>query len=66
MSHGIEEGLGGGGILSNKLLWFCIGGLVFILVAFVMPTPQSVVDVVEKYLIDKSKIKNNPFYVHLR
>ena len=49
MSHGIEPGMGGGGILSNKLLWFCIGVVVFILVAFILPTPQSVVGVIEKY-----------------
>ncbi|MBW1800281.1 MAG: anion permease [Deltaproteobacteria bacterium] len=49
MSHGIGQDMSGGGILSNKLLWFCIGAAVFILVAFIMPTPQSIIDIVEKY-----------------
>jgi sodium-dependent dicarboxylate transporter 2/3/5 len=45
----MEHDVGGGGILSNKLLWICIGVGIFILVGFVLPTPQSVVDTVEKY-----------------
>ena len=49
MSHEMEHDVGGGGILSNKLLWICIGVGIFILVGFVLPTPQSVVDTVEKY-----------------
>ena len=49
MSHEMEDDVGGGGILSNKLLWICIGVGIFILVGFVLPTPQSVVDTVEKY-----------------
>jgi len=49
MSHEIPNGEGGGGILANKLLWICIGVSIFILVGFVLPTPQSVVEVMEKY-----------------
>jgi len=49
MSHGIEHAVSGGGILANKLLWLCIGAGIFILVAFILPTPQSMVVVVEKY-----------------
>ena len=30
MSHDIEHDVGGGGILSNKVLWLCIGGLIAI------------------------------------
>ncbi len=48
MSHEIEQD-SGGGILSNKVLWLCIGFAVFILIGFILPVPQSVVDVVEKY-----------------
>ena len=48
MSHEIEQDSGGGGILSNRVLWLCIGMGIFILVGFVLPTPQSVVDTVEK------------------
>jgi len=49
MSHEIEHGSSGGGILANKILWVCIGLAIFILVGFVLPTPRSVVEVVEKY-----------------
>jgi sodium-dependent dicarboxylate transporter 2/3/5 len=49
MSHEIEHDVGGGGILANRVLWLSIGVGVFIIVAFVLPTPQSVVEVVEKY-----------------
>ena len=37
------------GVLANKLLWLCVGVGLFILIGFVVPTPQSVVYVVEKY-----------------
>jgi sodium-dependent dicarboxylate transporter 2/3/5 len=46
MNHGESHG---GGFLANKTLWLCIGAGVFFLVAFVLPTPQSVIEVVEKY-----------------
>jgi sodium-dependent dicarboxylate transporter 2/3/5 len=49
MSHEMEHDVGGGGILANKLLWICIGAGIFFLVGFVLPTPESVVDTVEKY-----------------
>jgi sodium-dependent dicarboxylate transporter 2/3/5 len=48
MSHKIEQA-SGGGILSNKILWLCIGLAIFILIGFILPAPQSVVDMVEKY-----------------
>ncbi len=40
---------GGGGILGNKVLWLCIGVSVFVLVGFILPTPQSAIDTVEKF-----------------
>ncbi|MBL7102132.1 MAG: hypothetical protein ISS60_05200, partial [Desulfobacteraceae bacterium] len=49
MSHEIEHGAGGGGILANKALWICIGAAIFILVAFVLPTPQTLLEIVQKY-----------------
>jgi sodium-dependent dicarboxylate transporter 2/3/5 len=49
MSHDIEHELDSGGLLSNKILWICIGVVIFVLIGFVLPTPQSVVDTVEKY-----------------
>jgi len=44
MSHEMEHDTGGGG----NLLWLCIGLAIFIVIAFILPTPQSLVDVVEK------------------
>ena len=48
MSHEIDHGPGEGGLLANKLLWLLMGTGIFILVAFVLPTPQSLIEVVEK------------------
>ncbi len=50
MSHDIQHDTDGdGGILANKVLWLCIGAGIFILVAFILPTPQSVIETVEKH-----------------
>ena len=49
MSHDMNHNVGGGGILANKVLWISIGLAVFIVVGFIMPTPASMVEVVEKY-----------------
>ncbi|MGD8227172.1 MAG: SLC13 family permease [Desulfobacteraceae bacterium] len=57
MSHDMEHDVGGGGILANKLLWICIGAAIFILVGFILPTPESVVETVEKYGFAEKMIK---------
>jgi sodium-dependent dicarboxylate transporter 2/3/5 len=49
MSHEIEHGVDGGGILSNKILWMFIGAGIFILIAFLLPTPQTLIESVDKY-----------------
>lgn len=49
MSHDIENELSEGGILANKLLWLCIGIGVFLLIAFALPTPKSIVDMMEAH-----------------
>ena len=49
MSHEIEHDAGGGGIMANNLLWICLGAGIFILIAFILPTPQTLVEIVEKY-----------------
>ncbi|MGD8228641.1 MAG: SLC13 family permease [Desulfobacteraceae bacterium] len=49
MTHEFQNDAGGGRLLSNKLLWICMGAGIFILIGFVLPTPQSVVESVEKY-----------------
>jgi sodium-dependent dicarboxylate transporter 2/3/5 len=56
MSHEIQQDAGGGGILANNLLWICIGVGIFLFVGFFLPTPQSVVEVVEKYGFAKKMI----------
>jgi solute carrier family 13 (sodium-dependent dicarboxylate transporter), member 2/3/5 len=57
MSEDIGHDAGKGGILANKVLWLCIGLGVFLLIAFVLPTPQSVVESVEKYGFAKKMIE---------
>lgn len=57
MSHDIEHDVGGGGILANKLLWICIGLGIFLLIGFVLPTPESVQNVVTKYGFAEKMIK---------
>ncbi|MCK4984049.1 MAG: hypothetical protein KAS40_00950, partial [Desulfobacterales bacterium] len=37
------------GIFAKKELWIGIGTGLFILIAFVLPTPQSLVEIMEKY-----------------
>ncbi len=49
MSHDLEHDVGGGGILSNNILWIGVGLGVFILIGFILPTPHSILEVVEKY-----------------
>ncbi|MFH1842446.1 MAG: SLC13 family permease [bacterium] len=47
MSHDLDhDSGGGGGILAKKPLWLGIGFSIFILIGFVLPVPQSMVDVV--------------------
>ena len=48
MSQEVEHDVGGG-ILANKLLWICIGLGIFIIIGFIIPTPQSVVEIVDKF-----------------
>ncbi|MFH1625307.1 MAG: SLC13 family permease [Pseudomonadota bacterium] len=47
MEH-IDHDAGGSGILANKLLWLIVGGAIFFVIAFIIPTPQSMVELVEK------------------
>jgi sodium-dependent dicarboxylate transporter 2/3/5 len=49
MSHDVEHDVGGGGILANKVLWLGIGVGIFVLVGFVLPTPESVLGVVKDF-----------------
>ena len=47
----------GASLLSNKLLWIVIGAVIFVLIGFVMPTPQSMVDLVREHGFGKQMIK---------
>ncbi len=49
MSHDMEHDAGGGGILGNKTLWLCIGVAIFVVVGFILPTPESMVQIVTKF-----------------
>jgi sodium-dependent dicarboxylate transporter 2/3/5 len=44
------------GILSNKLLWLITGAICFLVIGFILPTPQSLIDLVEKQQIAKKMI----------
>jgi sodium-dependent dicarboxylate transporter 2/3/5 len=57
MSHAIEHDSGGGGIPANKLLWTFIAVAVFVIIGFVLPTPQSLIDTLDKYGFAKTMIK---------
>ena len=48
MSHDIGHGPGGGGILANKTLWLGIGAGVFVLIGFILPVPQTLIEVLDK------------------
>ena len=57
MDHHAENDVAGGGILANKMLWLAVGVGVFVLIGFVLPTPQSVLEVMEKYGFAKKLIQ---------
>lgn len=45
------------GLLSNKLLWLIVGAACFMIIGFVIPTPQSLVELVEKQKIAEKLIE---------
>lgn len=55
MSH-VEVSQPSGGILANKVLWLLVGTVIFIVVGFLIPVPQSLIDIVEKYGFAKTMI----------
>ena len=56
MDHTTEHDAGNG-ILANKILWICTGVAIFLLIGFLLPTPRSVVDTVEKFGFADQMIK---------
>jgi len=49
VSHDTEHPGGeGGGILSNNIVWLGLGVVVFVIIAFLLPVPDSLVKVVEE------------------
>src|SRR6056297_2098971 len=55
MSHAIESD-GGGGILASKTLWLVVGVAIFIVVGFVLPTPESLTQIIAERGIDDKLI----------
>ncbi|MCF8026762.1 MAG: anion permease [Desulfobacteraceae bacterium] len=55
MSHEIDTG-GQGGILANKTLWLIVGIAFFVVVGFILPTPESLVETVDKHGIASKMI----------
>ncbi len=45
-----------GGLLANRLLWLVVGAALFVLIGFILPPPQSLVEVVERYGFAKKMI----------
>jgi sodium-dependent dicarboxylate transporter 2/3/5 len=47
MSHDLgHDSTGSGGLLANKVLWLCVGLGLFLIVGFILPTPQSLIDTI--------------------
>jgi sodium-dependent dicarboxylate transporter 2/3/5 len=49
MKDEMENAADGGGILANKGLWLGIGVGIFLIVAFALPIPQTLIETLEKY-----------------
>ncbi len=47
MTHQVEQASSAAGFLSNKTFWLCAGLTVFITVGFILPTPASLVQIVQ-------------------
>ncbi len=45
------------GLLSNKLIWLIVGAACFVIIAFIIPTPQSLIELVEKQKIAERMIE---------
>ncbi len=56
MSHEMEHEPGAGGILAKKGLWIGVGVGVFVLIGFILPVPQSIIEILEKYGFAKKMI----------
>jgi sodium-dependent dicarboxylate transporter 2/3/5 len=47
MSLGMDNSSAGdGGLLANKILWICVGLAFFLIIGYVVPTPQSLINTV--------------------
>ena len=44
-------------LLSNKLLWIVVGAVIFLFVGFILPTPQSMLDLVKEKGFGKTMIE---------
>ena len=56
MSDHEEHEAGNGSILSSNILWLGVGIAVFIVIAFIVPTPQSLIDLMDKNNLDRKSV----------
>jgi sodium-dependent dicarboxylate transporter 2/3/5 len=45
------------GLLSNKMFWLIAGAACFVIIGFIIPTPQSLIELVEKQKIAEKLIE---------
>ena len=45
------------GLLSNKMFWLVVGAACFVIIGFIIPTPQSLIELVEKQKIAEKLIE---------
>src|SRR6056297_3051983 len=55
MSHDTETS-SGNGLLSNKTFWLIVGIAIFVIVAFILPTPESLTQILDERGIDKKLV----------
>jgi sodium-dependent dicarboxylate transporter 2/3/5 len=55
--HAEEEKTKTPGLLSNKLLWLIVGATFFGIIGFIVPTPQSLIELMEKQEIAEKLIE---------
>ncbi len=47
MAHEKKSSGSKGGLLSNKIFWFCLGIAIFVIVGFIIPTPENLYQIVK-------------------
>jgi len=57
MTRGTRDKVGGRNFLDGKMFWLIVGFSIFALIAFAIPTPKSLIKVVDEYGFAKAMIK---------